>query len=93
MPEEIQSASITYTVNNESEADAYGSQFLDSILNTSEDNITIESETSKNMAHVKDSGSCCESADVEGGQALVSQSYPFCNTARQTFVCKLMLHA
>lgn len=90
MPEEIQSSYMPYTVNNEYETDAYISQFLDSILNTSDDYSTIDSETPKNMPLVKDSGSCSES-DVEVGQALVSQN-SFCNTAIQIFVCKLMSH-
>lgn len=64
-----------------SESDAYITEFLDSILNTSDENLFDESdcqwnsffvsETPSNMTFVKDSGSCSES-DAEVAQARVS---------------------
>ena len=65
------------------ENDAYISNFLDSILNKSDDNYsndscsqknsTIECEPLKAMAFGKDGGSCSES-DAEVAQVLVSRS-------------------
>ncbi|KAJ0100828.1 hypothetical protein Patl1_05549 [Pistacia atlantica] len=75
MPGEIQSSYMPCTVNDDYEKNAYISQFLDSILNTSDDYSTIESETPKNMPLVKDSGSCSES-DVEVGQSLPEAEFP-----------------
>ncbi|KAL9437095.1 hypothetical protein AB3S75_023019 [Citrus x aurantiifolia] len=88
-PVEKGSSSISHSVRNDlttidekgqlpSESDAYITEFLDSILNTSDENLFDESdcqwnsffvsETPSNMTFVKDSGSCSES-DAEVAQA------------------------
>lgn len=88
-PVEKGSSSMSHAVRNDlttidekvqlpSESDAYITEFLDSILNTSDENLFDESdsqwnsffasETPSNMTFVKDSGSCSES-DAEVAQA------------------------